>query len=357
MKTPENNLSKGEDPEAYKKLAEKGMMVAFPAKIRGQDKRPDIGIPYHSTVKFFNTDKDTPEQVHETANKLQMNPPDPKNTHIEPGIFKDRFGNDVHVLKLHGPHAEEIKEHHSKFAHLGHEEKFAYHPHVSVDKATWQKIVDSKAKTAHEAGIEFGPAELRQGHNVLATYKKSEEPSLKKEELEKGALKHIATTLGVVGALASQTALAPTHSSPEYTRNKMLNTISQVESSGGKDTSHKAVGGLHHGESAYGKYAIMPNTIRETIKMNRDLKSKHGKAAGLMGQELHNYMEDHPGLDRDIADRHLARLEHHFGNNPILVGYGWNQGVNGTHKALNEKKDIGSHPYSQKIKEQYLKEK
>lgn len=177
MSNIKTSLIKAEDPNAYKKLAEKGLMIGHPVKIKGQDNRPDIGIPYHSTIKFFDADKHTPGQVHEVANKLKMNPPDPKKTHIEPGQFKDRFGNDVHVLKLKGPHADEMKEHNKKFSHMGND-KFDYHPHISVDKATWDKIKSSGAKTAQDAGIEFGDAQIRSGHNVNHDYsskiKKSE---------------------------------------------------------------------------------------------------------------------------------------------------------------------------------------
>ena len=48
-----NSLQKKEDPEAYKKLAQTGFILAHPVKIAGKNKRPDNGIDYHSTIKFF----------------------------------------------------------------------------------------------------------------------------------------------------------------------------------------------------------------------------------------------------------------------------------------------------------------
>jgi hypothetical protein len=80
------------------------------------------------------------------------------------------MGNDVHVVTLHGNSADKLKEHNGKFAHMGFPSTFQWTPHVSVDKATHDKLKDSGAKTAHEAGIEFGPAKLLKGKKTLKTY-------------------------------------------------------------------------------------------------------------------------------------------------------------------------------------------
>lgn len=360
---------KAEDPEAYKKLAERGIMVGFPVKIKGQTHRSDINIPYHSTVKFFDPDKDKPAQVHAIANKLNFNPPDPKSTRIEPGKFKDRLGNDVFVIKIHGKHADEIKEHNKKFSHLGYPQKFEYTPHVSVDKKTWDGIVASKAKTAHEAGIEFGNAELKHGHRVLAAYrpKKAQEfgadaqPDSKlaeSEDLEKSVFKNIgiAGLMGAALAGGSVSAHAPEQESPKYNRQHMLDSISQVESGGGKNVNHKPVNsGIHGSERAFGKFGLMPNDIRETVMMNPDLKHKYKKVTKLKGDDLHRYMQDNPGLEDKVAGKHVERLEHHFGYNPEKIGYAWFQGITGTKKAIKEGQDIGSHWHVKKIKSAYEK--
>ncbi|HEY5235238.1 MAG TPA: polyphosphate polymerase domain-containing protein, partial [Rhabdochlamydiaceae bacterium] len=169
-KSPNLNLHKAEDPEGYKKEAAKGIMVGYPVKIAGQHARPDNGIHYHSTVKFFNPEKDHVHAVHQIAQHLPLNPPDARNTQIKPDQFKDKNGNDVFVLTLHGNSADKIKEHNGKFAGMGYPTNYEFKPHVSVDKATWDKIKTSGAKTAHEAGIEFGNAELKHGPKVIRTY-------------------------------------------------------------------------------------------------------------------------------------------------------------------------------------------
>lgn len=159
-----------ENPKKYAELANEGVLLGYPVKIAGKTHRPDNNIQYHSSIKFFNPQKDHPHQIHNLARHLPLNPPDAKNTQIEPGMFKDRTGDDVYVIKLKGNSAEKIKEHNGKFAHMGYPANYEYTPHVSVDKATHDKIKASGAKTAHEAGIEFGPAILKKGPKVLKTY-------------------------------------------------------------------------------------------------------------------------------------------------------------------------------------------
>lgn len=181
-------LAKNEDANAYKKFAEEGMDLMFPVRMKGRSHRPDINIPYHATIKLFDTAKDKPEHAHEVASNMALNPPDPKNIRIEPITMKGRTGYTIHALKLHGPHADEIKEHHKKFSHLGYQEAYEFHPHISVDKETWDHVVKSKHTNAHEAGIEFLPAELHHKSKVVASYKPKVAALLGGEHLGKDKL-------------------------------------------------------------------------------------------------------------------------------------------------------------------------
>lgn len=414
----ENSLSKGEDPEAYKKLAQTGFILAHPVKINGKDKRDDNGISYHSTIKFFDKEGDSEDEAHKAASQLDHQHIDPKKVGISTKVLKDRNGNDVYAIGLHGKHADKLKEHHEKFGHMGHKENYKWGAHISVPKAVHDEIKSKGHKTAHDAGIEFGHAELRRGPKTLQTYhpkvKKAEEceaPPLTKpysseaqrrwahtdagkkalggnagvhewdeatkgkklpekigkaEDLEKGALKNMLTAGAMATALAApQTAetKVPSHgplhpqvsASPNtgYSRDKMLNAISQVESSGGKNLKHKptSVG------TAFGAHAIMPAVVQDTIRLNPDLKKLHGKALRLKGDNLNHYLQDNPELERQIVNRHLSRLEHHFGHNPEVLAYAWNQGITNTNRSLKAKKDINAHPYVQKFKHAYEREK
>lgn len=390
-------LSKVENPAAYAKLASEGVLLGYPVKIKGQTHRSDNNIPYHSSVKFFDSSKDHAHQIHALARHLPLNPPDAKNTQIGFDKFKDRVGNDVHVITLHGNSADKLKEHNGKFAHMGFPSTFEWKPHVSVDSDTWNKIKASGAKTAHEAGIEFGPAELKHGHKTLKTYHHeadSSEPKVpdhsdltakvkvaKSEELqniEKGAFKNASIALGMASALAgahnntqanekvSSAPKAPISSNrspasiphsknrtPSYDHQKMLRTLAQVESSGGKDTNHEAT----PQGTGYGKYALMPNTIHMIVQGHRDLRTKHGKALALNGPQLHQYMDDNKGLEDVIADRYLSHIEHKLGKDPGQNGYAWFQGIKRTKEHKKSGVDIKNHWRTKRVKEAYDKEK
>jgi hypothetical protein len=371
-----NLINKSENPAQYAEQANKGLILLYPVKINGQDCRSDNGIPYHSTIKEFDANKDHAHEIHNMAKHLPLNPPDAKNTQIEPNQFKDRNGSDVFVITLKGNSAEKMKEHHGKFAHMGLPEQREWAPHISVPKDMHDKIKSSGAKTAKEAGIEFGNAELKKGPKRLKTYhhqSDSAEPqfpdqsdytaklSVNKSEqvLEKGALKNVGIGLGMAAALAGGTNhTSNIKNSPDmqahqnnYDHKKMLNAIMQVESSGGKNTNHAPTS---QGQ-AYGKWALMPNTITDTIKGHKDLQAKYGKALTLKGPQLHRFMQDNKGLEEIIADRHLAHIEHNFKNNPDQTAFAWNQGITGTKK--NNANSISNHPYVKKIRDAYSKEK
>lgn len=368
-----STLLKAENPQAYKATAEKGLMLAYPAKIRGQENRPDI-VPYHVTIKMFDPQKDTSADAHGMARDMRFSGIDPKNTFISPEVLKDRFGNDTYAIKLSGPHHEQIVKARQKLANMGYPNHSENHPtHITVDKKTWDSVFASKPRTAEDAGIEFGAAQLRQGRNVLSAYKGSPQPEqiadrhkvlaasekLTGEPLSKG-LKEIASAAAIAGVigLASPSKIADTSTADashhsDYNSSKMLRTIASVESSGGKFANHRMLGGIHNGDSAYGKYALTPIVIKETIKMHPELKSKYSKAQTLEGQDLKHYMQDNPGLEDKIAEQHLSRLEHHFGKDPAKLGYAWLEGISGTYKAQKENKDIQNHWHVKKVKDAY----
>jgi hypothetical protein len=558
------DIKKAENPSDYAKQANEGIMLGYPVKIAGKTHRNDTGTHYHSTIKVFNKEKDHPHAIHNLAQHLPLNAPDAKNTQIEPGQFKDRKGNDVFVIKLHGRSADKLKEHHARFAHMGDPENYDFQAHISVPKSVHDEIKSSGAKTAHEAGIEFGNAELKAGPRTLKTYhheadstepkvpdygdftskiKKSENlcavhkaekihgkkplmkpyvseaqrrwahtpsgkkalggnagvhewdeatkgkklpekvmekgalknaaiaggmllgshahaasghlhqfvsgmknlpgvkaesvftpykkgssdgqgqyrikvgnytingehhsvggnnqhknsmdgpknPSPKDKEdegkaqflrnkintvgqnlldksLEKSALKNAGIALGMAGALASPSHVsdaktrAPAsiqHSKPKssYDHKKMLRAIASVESGDKTNVKHAAMGGMHHGGHAYGKYGLTEPVIKDTIKAHKDLQSKHGKAMSLNGKQLHNYMHDNKGLEDTIADRHLSHMEHVLGDSPEHLGYGWLNGAEGALKAKKSGMDIKNHWHAKKIRSAYDKEK
>lgn len=352
------------DAQIYKEMAAKGMDLMFPTTINGKTDQADTGVLFHITIKLFNPETDDPVKIDEIAKKLELLPPNPEDTTIERGTIKGRNGNTMYVLRLKGPTADRIIGYHQEFKDIGNPMGHEFHPHITIDKALWEEFKGKDGITVKEANIKFSAAELHQGNRILYTYrpkqqdlsptKQEEAKDMKKSEMEKGMLGRLGTAAAVAGSIATATpSLAPTIAPEQYSRQKMLNAIAQVESSGGQNEAHVPTS---HG-TAYGKYGLMPDTIKETIRMSPDLKHKYKRAMALQGNDLHHFMQDHPELENVVADRHIARLEHHFGQNPTNIGYGWNQGITGTNRAIKEKKDISSHPYTQKILQNYSKEK
>ncbi len=303
-------------------------------------------IPYHASIKLFNPEKDSHHEAHKIANQLNLSPPDPRHVSITPIELRGRYGNKMYALRLEGKHADSIADHNSKFSHMGHTQNYQFKPHVTVDKETWDRVKTSGAKTAHEAGIKFHNAELRHGNKTIYHYV---------PKMEKFEPKKIAATLGIAGALATASPAKAQNVDVQhkYDRNKMLRTLASVESSGGKDVSHKPIKTKRGIEYAYGKYGLGPDTIRDTIKMHKDLRQTHGKAMALSGKDLVRYMQDNPHLEEDIAQRHVARVEHHFGKNPAHIGYAWLNGIKGTYKARRKGKNIDAHWHVKKIKQNY----
>lgn len=384
-------LWKSSDEETYKKYAQNGMALMYPVRIQGRTHRPDIGIQYHSTIKLFDPKKDSADQAHEIASQTPLRPPDPKHVMLEPITLKGREGNTIHAIALSGPHEHEAKANNAKFSHMGFVQNYEFKPHISVDKKTWEHIKNHGFKTAHDAGITFHAAELRQGDNLLARYPHKNRSATtadiqavrekaqgikarnkvklgKSEVLEKGLMRQLGATAATAATIAG-CALKPmpTEHSPNagshqieqtnlanrYDHNRMLDAIAQVESSGGKNTEHRPTSQ----GTAYGKYALMPNTIRDTIHLDQALSQKHKDALNLDNDQLADYLNSNPGLEQQIANSHLSRLEHHFGNNRDAIAFGWNQGIVGTNRALKHKKDFSHHPYVAKVRDAYRKDK
>lgn len=145
----------------------------------------------------------------------------------------------------------------------------------------------------------------------------------------------------------------------ENNKNHILNAISMVESSGGKNTNHARLpaNSIHRGERAFGKYGLTPLLIRETINMNKDLARKYGHMKGLTHDEFHQAMSEHPELEDAIASRHYDRLSKKFGHDPAKIGHSWLNGITGTMRALNRGKDINNHWHVKKITDAYKKVK
>jgi hypothetical protein len=333
--------------DVYKERARKGGDVLWHVVIKGQ-KELAHGIPLHMSLKVFEDSKDmNMDEIKTKVKEFNIHTPDPKKLKFWTKIFtSERDGKQYYMLMVDGCD-KAYEEFYNSMKHCGTVYK-RFMSHVTIDKGLYDKINEDGLKPEE---VEFDSLTIEKGAgNTVHRFE---------ESLEKSVFRNLGTAAVMTSALANMTsANAPIHQQEQYSRQKMLNAISQVESSGGKNQNHAAGGGPIHGnEHAYGKYGLMPETIRETIKMDRNLASKHSKATRLKGPDLANYMQDNPGLEDQIAATHLGRLEHHFGKNPTKLGYAWLEGIKGTYDAEKQNKDIKSHWHAKKVSDAYSKVK
>jgi hypothetical protein len=138
-------------------------------------------------------------------------------------------------------------------------------------------------------------------------------------------------------------------------KDRILGSIMDVESSGGKDTAHDRLPaeGIHRGERAYGNFGLTPVVIRETIKLHPELSKQHKDALSLTGAKLHSYMGANPGLEQEVASKHYDRLARHFGENADKISMAWINGITGTKKAIKAKEDLKNHWHVAKVLKAY----
>ena len=138
---------------------------------------------------------------------------------------------------------------------------------------------------------------------------------------------------------------------PKVRKQNILRSISQVESSGGKDTQHAMLpkNSIHRGERAFGSYGLTPLLIRETAGKHADILEQHPNLNKLRGQEMLDYMQKNPKLEHEIASRHYDRLSKKFGHDPNKIGYAWLNGINGTLKAVKRGANLQNHWHVKKI--------
>lgn len=106
-----------------------------------------------------------------------------------------------------------------------------------------------------------------------------------------------------------------------------LKTISGVESNFGKNTNHPVMKtGMHKGQSAIGKYALMPNTVDDIVKNIPAQQSEQYKQLLSMSPlAKKQYLEQNEPVQDELAKQLANRLVTRF-KNPTKAAYAWNQG-------------------------------
>lgn len=127
-------------------------------------------------------------------------------------------------------------------------------------------------------------------------------------------------------------------------RQKILNAIKQVESSGGIDTDHKEMtSGIHAGESAIGSYGLMPNTIRE-LANRYNLQDYKNQPDQTIQQAILPGSEE----EQRMAATLLAHIMSKPGTTTEKAAYKWNMGHNIPPQNINNQ-ELKNSPYVKKF--------
>jgi hypothetical protein len=185
------------------------------------------------------------------------------------------------------------------------------------------------------------------------------------EELEKNFRKAFAKGLTVLGLLhgahyiGNQQPTEPSVQKPGIEQqktdpkqekiNNFLKTTSMIESSGGKNLNHpKIKSGIHAGDRAIGKWALMPNTVKELVgRMGQDPDVSHYK--NMDNKQLHAELSKKPEHQEKIVTFLASKLHDKFGGDENKMAYSWNQGHNLTNEHFNtDRKNYMDHDYVKK---------
>lgn len=357
-----------------KTLASTGLILLYPVTIAGRHYRLN-GIPHHTTIRFFDKPGITIDDAHDYASQQDLKPINPHEVYVTPNVYPNRFGGKVHVLTLSGSGVDHIKQAHKAGSHLALPPAYKgeFSPHISIDEDLHNEISSLQGPIkASDLGIEFHPPELRLGEKTIAHYSHIEKNMMSglnsgSNYLAKSSkiMEHAARAATVLGLLAGPTMselpkpatseIPKTVRVPEnLQKQKILNTISFVESGNKPNPNHAVLGGIHAGERAFGFYGLTPVLIREYIQKNPKLEA-YKAAVSLKGEQFHNFMKQNRGLEKKVAQIHLDRLYKIFNGDIGKIGHAWLSGMHGTLRAERKGIDINNHWHVKKIKNTYKK--
>lgn len=142
-----------------------------------------------------------------------------------------------------------------------------------------------------------------------------------------------------------------------HDKERGLNAIAQVESSGGLNTQHKEVkSGLNRGDTAVGRFAMMPKTIKDLVNKDHTLRATYSHIADMSGEQMASHFKENPGIEKEIAGRNYDRISHSLGTKDLsVISHSWLNGVEGTKKQLASGKNVSNHWYVNRVMDAYNK--
>lgn len=134
---------------------------------------------------------------------------------------------------------------------------------------------------------------------------------------------------------------------------EFLRKISQLESSGGKDTEHRRMtAGIHEGDAAMGQFGIMPKTADEFVN-RRKMRGQFGPDEAIMKQmspeQLKEFLAGNErveeNLAKDIGEHVLKKAK----GDEEKAAYMWNMGHNKKASSIDGEM-LAEHPYVRKFR-------
>ncbi len=134
----------------------------------------------------------------------------------------------------------------------------------------------------------------------------------------------------------------------EQDRDEFLNTISQIESSGGQNTNHPVIQrGPQTGQQAMGLYGLLPNTIAELY--NRAKMNKQATPEMVEAAQNPDAVKQNPELEKQYANQLAEKVLNQY-QDPEMAAYAWNHGHNLSLDKIKER-HYADDPYVQKFKQ------
>jgi hypothetical protein len=128
---------------------------------------------------------------------------------------------------------------------------------------------------------------------------------------------------------------------PRSIKDKFLEIIAFLESSGGRNFKHRQMqSGIHKGTSAAGTYGLMPNTaieIANRARMAGELTPEMTEIYSMEPNEIKAYIESNPELERQFANLLARRTIDRSDGDLEKAAYRWFMGHNLPEKRLQER--------------------
>lgn len=129
---------------------------------------------------------------------------------------------------------------------------------------------------------------------------------------------------------------------------KFLERQAMIESSGGINLNHPEIkdpSSIHHGASAIGKYAIMPNTAREIrnrYKLSGLNNPELDAIDSMSDEEMKTYLESKPELQEEMAKFLAEKILNKVGGDEQMANYAWQYGHNLTPDKIKKRNYLES---------------